>query len=59
MDGVELSDNPLRLWDRGQVNDVDLLLGTNTDEGVLFVYPTYPRGIIGKTAYMQVLVVKK
>jgi para-nitrobenzyl esterase len=36
VDGVVLPDQPRSLFDRGQVNKVPYILGTNTDEGTLF-----------------------
>eukprot|EP00939_MAST-03C_sp_MAST-3C-sp1_P003400 g3400.t1 len=67
IDGIELSSQPLDLFDRGTWNDVPLIIGTNEDEGATFVYagikdwipeilfPTAMRGIFGTSDGDKVL----
>jgi para-nitrobenzyl esterase len=42
VDGVEISDQPRYLYERGQFNPVPVLLGTNRDEGWTFVNRSFP-----------------
>ena len=36
-DGIVIADDPVKLYREGRYNDVDILIGTNADEGKLFV----------------------
>jgi para-nitrobenzyl esterase len=40
VDGVIITDDQYKLYERGQYNDVNVLIGTNSDEGPMFVRPT-------------------
>ncbi len=40
VDGVVITDDQYRLYERGDYNDVNILVGTNSDEGLMFVRPT-------------------
>ena len=42
VDGVEISDQPRYLYERGQFSQVPVLLGTNRDEGWTFVNRSFP-----------------
>jgi para-nitrobenzyl esterase len=43
VDGEFLSDQPRALYDKGEIANVPYILGSNTDEGTLFVYQgSYP-----------------
>jgi para-nitrobenzyl esterase len=39
-DGVYITDDQYKLYERGEYNDVNILIGTNSDEGTMFVRPT-------------------
>jgi len=39
---------PYKLFKEGQTNQVPFLMGSNTNEGVLFTYPDYPYGMSTK-----------
>lgn len=41
VDGYVITDDQYKLYQKGDYNDVDVLIGTNSDEGWLFTYP-YP-----------------
>ncbi|MCQ2335248.1 MAG: carboxylesterase family protein [Paludibacteraceae bacterium] len=41
VDGYVITDDQYKLYERGEYNDVDVLIGTNSDEGWLFTGP-YP-----------------
>jgi para-nitrobenzyl esterase len=45
VDGVEISDQPRYLYDRGQFSQVPVLLGTNRDEGWTFVSRSFSAGL--------------
>jgi carboxylesterase type B len=55
LDGVEFKQPLTSLWKEGKMNDVQLLLGTNSQESVLFVYPFYPAGMLGHQPYATFL----
>jgi para-nitrobenzyl esterase len=40
VDGVVITDDQYNLYERGEYNDVNVLIGTNSDEGPMFVRPT-------------------
>jgi para-nitrobenzyl esterase len=40
VDGVVITDDQYKLYERGEYNDVNILIGTNSDEGTMFVRPT-------------------
>jgi para-nitrobenzyl esterase len=40
VDGVIITDDQYKLYERGEYNDVNILIGTNSDEGTMFVRPT-------------------
>lgn len=40
VDGVIITDDQYNLYERGEYNDVNILIGTNSDEGIMFVRPT-------------------
>jgi len=50
IDGVDLPDNPVVMWSKGQVNPVPVILGFNTNEANLFVYPNHLIGM-DRSAY--------
>ena len=39
VDGHAIIDDQYKLYEAGQYNDVDILIGTNSDEGSLFAFP--------------------
>lgn len=41
VDGYAITDDQYKLYEKGEYNDVDVLIGTNSDEGWLFTFP-YP-----------------
>jgi para-nitrobenzyl esterase len=45
VDGVVISDQPRYLYERGQFNQVPVLMGTNRDEGWTFVDRSFPAGL--------------
>jgi para-nitrobenzyl esterase len=40
VDGVVITDDQYKLYERGEYNDVNILIGTNSNEGTMFVQPT-------------------
>jgi para-nitrobenzyl esterase len=40
VDGVVITDDQYKLYECGEYNDVNILIGTNSDEGTMFVQPT-------------------
>jgi para-nitrobenzyl esterase len=40
VDGVYITDDQYSLYERGDYNDVNILVGTNSDEGTMFVAPS-------------------
>ncbi len=40
VDGYVITDDQYKLYEKGEFNDVDVLVGTNSDEGTMFVRPT-------------------
>ena len=39
VDGYAITDDQYKLYEAGQYNDVDVLIGTNSDEGSMFSFP--------------------
>ncbi len=54
VDGVEIPDQPRYLYERGQFNQVPVLLGANRDEGWTFVSRSFP-GIVTDDQYQAAL----
>lgn len=40
VDGYVITDDQYKLYEKGEYNDVNVLIGTNSDEGTMFVRPT-------------------
>lgn len=40
VDGYVIKDDQYKLYEKGDYNDVNVLIGTNSDEGSMFVHPT-------------------
>ena len=39
VDGYAITDDQYKLYEAGKYNDVDVLIGTNSDEGSMFAHP--------------------
>lgn len=47
VDGYVITDDQFKLYERGNYNDVNVIIGTNSDEGSLFVQPMEPAAYAG------------
>jgi len=52
VDNDEITEDPLVLFAKGKHAKVPVVGGSNTDEGIVFVYPSYPHGM-DSDAYKQ------